>query len=153
MTESFLYMEDCQAGQVFSAGPVTVTAQEIIAYARQFDPQDFHTDAEKAKDTAFGELVASGWHTASLTMRLLVEAMPRMKGGMIGRRIETLDWPRPVRPDDRLSLETEILQVRATSHPARGLLRTKTTTRNQNGDPVLVMEALIFVPRRPAESA
>ena len=149
MRTAYLYMEDCIPGQKFNAGPITVASEEIIAYARQFDPQDFHTDAEKAKNTAFGELVASGWHTASLTMRLLVEAIPPMEGGMIGRRVESMDWPRPVRPGDTLRLETEILWKRPTSNPKRGILRTKNTTTNQNGEIVMTMEAVIFIPRKP----
>jgi len=150
MKAAYLYMEDCDAGQKFYAGPVTVTAQDIISYAKQFDPQDFHTDPEKAKHTAFGELVASGWHTASLTMRLLVDALPPMEGGMIGRRVESMDWPRPVRPGDTLRLETEILWKRTTSNPKRGILRTKSITTNQNGEAVMIMEAVIFIPRRGA---
>lgn len=146
--ENYLYMEDCSAGQSYTAGPIHVTAQAIVDYAKQFDPQDFHTDAEKAKHTSFGELVASGWHTASMTMRMLVDALPPMEGGMIGRRVESMDWPRPVKPGDTLTLHTEILWVRPTSNPARGILRTKSITSNQNGEPVMVMEAIIFVPRK-----
>ncbi|MBI3441374.1 MAG: MaoC family dehydratase [Proteobacteria bacterium] len=145
----FLYLEDLQIGQRFCAGPVLVTAEDIIAFAKQFDPQDFHIDPIKARDTAFGELVASGWHTGSLTMRLIEEATPKMKGGMIGRSIEKMGWPRPVRPGDRLSVEVEILEFRALdSRPERGTMRTKNTTFNQHREPVLEMEAVAFVPRR-----
>lgn len=146
----FIYMEDLRVGQVFTAGPVTVTEEEIIAFAEQYDPQDFHTDPEKARDSAFGELVASGWHTAALSMRLILEATPQMKGGMIGRSAEKLNWPRPVRPGDRLSLEIEILELRLSGNkPERGVMRTRNTTLNQEGKPVMTMETIVFVPRRP----
>lgn len=149
-TPTFLFMDDCQVGQTFAGGPVHVTAADIIAFARQFDPQPFHLDAEAAKDTAFGELVASGWHTAAMTMRMMMGSMPTMQGGMIGRRIETIDWPHPVRPGDTLTTRSEILHLRTTSNPARGLMRLRTETFNQNNDAVMKMEALIFVPRKPA---
>ncbi|HCS22134.1 MAG TPA: MaoC family dehydratase [Alphaproteobacteria bacterium] len=146
----FTFMEDMHEGQIFESGPVTVTAEDIIAFASKYDPQDFHLDAEKAKDTAFGELVASGWHTASLTMSLIVAAMPKMKGGMIGRTIESLTWLRPVRPGDSLSYRGEVIGIRASGGDAkRGILRTKNTTFNQNGEPVMEMTCVIFVPRRP----
>lgn len=147
-TQTFLFMDDCQVGQTFQGGPLLVTADDIIAFATQFDPQPFHLDVDAAKDTAFGELIASGWHTAAMTMRMMLDSLPPMPGGMIGRRIETIDWPRPVRPGDTLSTRSEILNLRTTSNPARGMMRLKTETLNQQDDVVMKMEALIFVPRR-----
>jgi acyl dehydratase len=148
--ETYIYLEDLSVGQKFSAGPLQVTQEDIIAFAKQYDPQDFHTDPVKAKDTVFGELVASGWHTASLTMRMIVDASPKMKGGMVGRAIEKLGWPRPVRPGDVLSLVVEILDLRTSDKsPERGLMRTKNTVTNQKDEPVLEMEEVVFVPRRP----
>ncbi|MBU6475237.1 MAG: MaoC family dehydratase [Alphaproteobacteria bacterium] len=145
----FITLEDLTAGQKFTAGPQKVTQEEIIAFARQFDPQDFHTDPVKAKDTVFGELVASGWHTAALAMRMIVEATPKMQGGMVGRAVENISWPRPVRPGDLLSLTVEITDLRPSEKsPARGLMRTKNTVTNQNGETVMEMEAVVFVPRR-----
>jgi len=144
----FSFMEDFNIGQTFTGGPVTVTADDMIAFATQFDPQDFHTDPEKAKNTAFGEHVASGWHTAALTMKMLVAAIPPMAGGMIGRTVENMTWPRPVRPGDTLTYEGEILDMRPTRNPARGLMRVKSTTRNQNGETVMEMTCLVFAPRR-----
>ena len=147
--EQYIYFEDLSLGQKFHAGPLHVTQEAIIAYAKQFDPQDFHTDPVKAKDTIFGELVASGWHTASLTMRMILEAGPTMKGGMVGRAIEKMGWPRPVRPGDELKLEIEVIDLRTSAKsPARGIMRTKNTVANQKGEPVLEMEVVIFVPRR-----
>jgi acyl dehydratase len=144
------YMEDLAVGQRFSSGPVDVTAEDIMAYAKKYDPQDFHTDISKAKNTVFGELIASGWHTASLTMRLIIEASPPMKGGMIGRSVERMSWLKPVKPGDKLYFEGEILDLRASnSNPERGIMRVKNTTFNQNREPVLEMETVVFVPRRP----
>ncbi|HRI76139.1 MAG TPA: MaoC family dehydratase [Alphaproteobacteria bacterium] len=146
----FTFMEDMHEGQIFESGPLPVTAEDIIAFASKYDPQDFHLDAEKAKDTAFGELVASGWHTAAITMSLIVAAMPKMKGGMIGRTIENMTWLRPVRPGDSLSYRGEVIGIRASGGDAkRGILRTKNTTFNQNGEAVMEMTCVIFVPRRP----
>ncbi len=148
MTEKFYYMDDFKAGDKFTSGPITVSAEDIIAYAKQFDPQDFHIHPEKAADTALGGHAASGWHTASLTMRMILDATPPMKGGMVGRQVENMSWPRPVRPGDTLRLELEILNIRTSSNPTRGVMRTKNTTYNQNNEPVLEMETIILVPRR-----
>lgn len=146
--DDYSFMEDFSLGQTFHGGPVTVSAEDIIAFAEQFDPQDFHTNPDKAKDTAFGEHVASGWHTAALTMKMLVAAMPPMAGGMIGRTVENMTWTQPVRPGDTLTYEGEILDMRPTRNPARGLMRVKSTTRNQHGDAVMEMTCLVFAPRR-----
>jgi acyl dehydratase len=145
----YLYYEDLHVGQKFTAGPISATQEEIIAFAKQYDPQDFHTDPVKAKDTIFGGLVASGWHTSALTMRMLVDAVPKMKGGMIGRAVEKISWPRPVRAGDVLTLEVEVLDLRASDKsPDRGWMRTKSIVSNQMHEPVMEMEAVIFVPRR-----
>jgi acyl dehydratase len=147
--QNFIYMEDLTVGQKFTAGSVLVSEEEIIAFARQYDPQDFHTDPIKAKDTLFGTLVASGWHTAALSMRLILEASPKMKGGMIGRSAEKINWPRPVLPGDRLSIEVEVIDLRTSnSTPDRGVMRTRNTTFNQKGEPVMTMETVVFVPRK-----
>jgi acyl dehydratase len=147
--DGYTYMEDCRIGQTFISGPITVTTEDIIAYARQYDPQPFHTDPDKAKETSFGGLVASGWQTASITMRLVIEAAPKMKGGMIGRSVLSMSWPLPVRPGDQLFYEGEILEMRpSASTPGRGILKLKNTTRNQNGESVMEMESIVFVPSR-----
>jgi acyl dehydratase len=147
--KTFITLEDLSVGQKFTAGPLPVTEEAIIAFAEQYDPQDFHTDPLKARDTVFGEMVASGWHTAALTMRLILEAVPPMKGGMIGRSVEKMNWPRPVRPGDNLSIEAEVLDLRLSNNtPERGIMRTKTTAFNQRGETVMTMETIIFVPRK-----
>jgi acyl dehydratase len=151
MTEkdSYLYLEDLKPGQTFKAGPVTMTQDEIIEFARKYDPQAFHTDPIKAKDSIFGELIASGWHTAALTMRMITEATPKMKGGMVGRSVEKMGWPRVVRPGDTLALTIEVLETWPTkSNPSRGMMRTRNVVRNQKDEIVMEMETVIFVPRR-----
>lgn len=144
------YMEDLRLGQTFASTQETlVTPEMIVAFAQQYDPQPFHTDPVAAKDTLFGTLVASGWHTAALTMRMMVENMPQMKGGLVGRQVEKISWPRPVYPGDKLSYLAEVIDMRASvSNPQRGVIRTKNTTFNQKGEVVMEMETVIFVPRR-----
>ena len=145
-----LYLEDFAVGQVYTAGPVRVSADDIKAYARQFDPQPFHTDEESAYSTFFRGLVASGWHTASLTMSLVVQALP-IAGGVIGGGVDELRWPKPLRPGDELRLEGEIVEVRPSkSKPGQGLVRVRTTTLNRAGEAVQTMIANLIVPRRPA---
>lgn len=144
-------MEDLHIGQKFTAGPVRVTAEEIVAFAQKFDPQDFHLDPVKAKATLFGEQVASGWHTASLTMRMIVDITTGMKGGLVGRTVEKINWPRPVRPNDVLTLEVEIIELRDSAKmPSHGMMRTKNITYNQDRKPVMEMETVVFVPKRTA---
>jgi acyl dehydratase len=150
---SRLYLEDFAVGQVYEAGPIPVSAGAIKAYARLFDPQPFHTDEELARSTFFQGLVASGWHTASLTMSLVVQALP-IAGGVIGGGVDELRWPKPLRPGDELRLEGEIVEVRPSrTKPNQGLVRVRTTTLNQEGQAVQTMIANLVVPRRPMERA
>jgi acyl dehydratase len=145
------YLEDLAVGQVFGSGSLTVTAEEITAFATQYDPQPFHLDDEAARRTMFGGLAASGWHTAALTMRLLVGGEFRPAGGIIGGGMDELRWPRPLRPGDTLRLETEVMEVRPSrSRPQQGLVKARTTTFNQHDEPVQVIVANLIVPRRPA---
>lgn len=144
-----LYLEDFAAGQVFRSGSLTVTAEDIKAYAAQFDPQPFHLDESAAKASLFGGLAASGWHTASLTMRLLVDGGAPIAGGIIGAGTDELRWLRPVRPGDRLRVESEVLEVAPSrSRPEQGRMRLRSTTLNQNDQPVMVFIANLIVPRR-----
>ena len=141
-----LHWEDFAVGHVAEYGPRGVTAAEIKAFAAEFDPQPFHLDEDSARGSFFGGLAASGWHTAALTMRLLVESGFRPAGGIIGSRADELKWPRPVRPGDELHVEAEVLEVRASnSRPGQGFVKCRTTTLNQNGEPVqiLVMNLLV----------
>jgi acyl dehydratase len=148
------YFEDFAVGQTFGSGRRRIEAERIKSFAAEFDPQPFHLDDEAARATMFRGLAASGWHTAALTMRLLVESELRPAGGIIGGRIEELHWPRPVRPGDELRVESEVLEVRpSNSRPDQGLIKVRTTTLNQNGEPVQIFIANLFVPRRPPEAS
>ncbi len=146
-----LYLEDLTPGRRFTAGPVTVTEEEIIAFARRYDPQPVHTDPEAAAThPLFRGLAASGWHTAALTMPMVVEAVGHIAGGIIGGGGD-LQWPRPVRPGDSLSLEIEVLEsAPSRSRPDRGSALVRNRTLNQDGEEVQVFTVRIVVPRRPA---
>jgi acyl dehydratase len=150
MTEH--YLEDFAVGQTFGSGRVRVEAERIKSFAAEFDPQPFHLDEETAKPTIFGGLAASGWHTAALTMRLLVEGDLKPAGGIVGAGFDEFRWPRPVRPGDELHLESEVLEVRPSkSRPDQGLIKVKTTTFNQKGEPVQVQVGNLVVLRRTAD--
>lgn len=145
------YLEDFAVGHVFGSARVTVDKERIKTFAAEFDPQPFHQDEEAARRSFFGGLAASGWHTAALTMRLLVESEFRPAGGVIGAGFDELRWPLPVRPGDQLQVESEVLAVRPSkSRPHLGLVKVRITTTNQHGDAVQVFVANIVVPRRPA---
>jgi acyl dehydratase len=147
------YFEDFAVGQTFGSGRIRVEADRIKSFAAEFDPQPFHLDEEAALQTIFGGLAASGWHTAALTMRLLVDSGLDPAGGIVGAGFDELRWPRPVRPGDELRLESEVLEVRSSkSRPAQGWVKLRTTTMNQNGEPVQILVANLVVPRRPAPS-
>jgi acyl dehydratase len=150
---SVRYLEDFAPGQKFGSGRLRVERERIKSFGAEFDPQPFHVDEGTARDSFFKGLAASGWHTAAMTMRLLVEGELKPAGGIIGAGFDELRWPRPVRPGDELRVESEILEVRAsTSRPDQGLIKVKTTTLNQNGDAVQVFVGNLIVPRRPASS-
>ena len=146
--QRLLYLDDFKPGQAFASQSVAVDAASIKAYAAQFDPQPFHLDETAASKTFFKGLVASGWHTASLTMRLLAEGGLPIAGGVIGAGVEDIRWPRAVRPGDTLRLEIEVLDVRPSkSRPEQGLVKARITTLNQNDEPVQAMTANLVVPR------
>ena len=145
--ETALYLEDLQVGQRFVSGTHQIDEGQIRAFAGQFDPQPFHLDAEAANGTFFGDLVASGWHTAAITMRLLVESGLPIAGGIIGAGGE-IAWPNPTRPGDVLQVESEVLELRPSrSRPDRGIATVRSETRNQRGDTVQVLVARLVVPR------
>jgi acyl dehydratase len=142
------YLEDMQVGQRFRTASYRIEEEQIIAFARQFDPQPFHLGAASAKGTFFGKLVASGWHTAAITMRLLVESGLPIAGGVIGAGAE-ITWPKPTRPGDTLHVESEIIEINPSrSRPDRGLVTLRNETRNQNGEVVQLQTARLVVPRR-----
>jgi acyl dehydratase len=147
------YLEDFAAGQVFKTGKHRVDKEQIFMFARQFDPQPFHTDEEAARKSPFQGLAASGWHTAAMTMRLMVDGEFKPAGGILGVGFDDLSWPRPVRADDELHAHSEILEVRPSkSKPDRGTVRVRTTTFNQNGEPVMIFTGNLLVPKRPASA-
>jgi acyl dehydratase len=143
-----LYLDDLGVGQRFSSGTHLVDAEEIKAFAAQFDPQPFHLDDAAAQGTLFGGLAASGWHTAAITMRLLVETGLPLMGGIIGAGGE-VSWPRPTRPGDLLRVVSEIEDVTPSrSRPDRGMVRVRSETRNQRDEVVQVLVSKLVVPRR-----
>jgi len=144
------YLEDFLVGQTFTSGSITLTSEQIKTFASQFDPQPFHLDETAATASFFGGLVASGWHTAALTMRLLVDSELKIAGGLIGVAADELKWPRPVRPGDTLHAVSEVLEVRPSkSRPDQGMVKVRTQTFNQGDQPVLILVANLVVPRRP----
>lgn len=144
---AILYFDDLRVGQRFVSGEHRLDEQQIRAFGAQFDPQPFHLDAEAAKQTFFEGLAASGWHTAALTMRLLVGSV-HIAGGLIGARAE-VNWPRPTRPGAVLHLETEIVELRPSrSRPDRGLATIRSETRDASGEVLQVLVATLVVPRR-----
>lgn len=145
-----LYLDDLQVGQRFMSSTYAMSADEIMAFAAQFDPQPFHLDDEAAKSTFFAGLAASGWHTAAVTMRLLVDSGAPVAGGVIGAGAE-IRWPQPTRPGDVLQVESEVLEVTPSrSRPGRGMVTLRSETRNQRGEILQILTSKLVVPRRPA---
>ncbi|CAL92808.1 MaoC family dehydratase [Azoarcus olearius] len=144
-----LYLDDLQVGLRFGSGTHPIDAQQITAFADSFDPQPFHLDHEAAQDSLFGGLAASGWHTAAITMRLLVEGGLPIAGGIIGAGAE-VTWPRPTRPGDVLQVDSEVLEITPSrSKPDRGIVTLRSETRNQRGEILQVLTSRLVVPRRP----
>jgi acyl dehydratase len=142
------YFEELQVGQRFETGSHLIDEQQIIDFAAQFDPQPFHLDPAAAQETVFGGLAASGWHTAAITMRLMVKSGLAIAGGLVGAAAE-IAWPNPTRPGAILKVESEILELRASrSRTDRGVATIKSQTRNQHGETLQVLVAKIIVPRR-----
>jgi acyl dehydratase len=145
-----VYLDDLAAGQTFVSSTVEITTEEIKEFARHYDPQPFHLDEAAAAASLFGGLAASGWHTASITMRLIVTGGPAFAGGVVGAGGE-VNWPRPTRPGDRLTVHGEIVSVTPSrSKPDRGIVEVHCETRNQRGEIVQNLTARLMVPRRPA---
>jgi acyl dehydratase len=145
------YLEDLHVGDRFESGSYEVTERAIMEFAREFDPQPFHLDRGAAEKSVFRGLVASGWHTAAITMRLLVTSGLNLAGGAIGLGVDELRFPLPVRPGDVLRLELEIVDVRESrSKPDRGTARIRYATRNQKDEVVFTQPATVLVPKRGA---
>lgn len=147
------YLEDFEPGQRFASDSLLVEAARIKSFATEFDPQPFHLDEDSARDSFFKGLAASGWHTAAMTMRLLVASELKPAGGIIGAGFDEMRWPRPVRPGDELHVESEVLEVRPSkSRTDQGVIKVRTTTLNQNGEPVQIFVGNLIVLRRPVSS-
>ena len=144
------YLEDFSPGQTYGGSSrARVEPERIKSFAAEFDPQTFHLDEDAARASLFQGLAASGWHTAALTMRLLVASDLKPAGGIVGAGFDELRWPLPVRPGDELRVESEILEVRPLKSRAdRGIVKVKTTTLNQRGEAVQVSVGNLFVPRK-----
>ncbi|MCC6179044.1 MAG: MaoC family dehydratase [Chloroflexi bacterium] len=143
------YFEDFEPGQVFDLGSVALSAEEIVAFARQYDPQSFHTDPEAAEDSPYGGLIASGWHTAVLYMRLLVDGLFRDTAGMGSPGLDELRWLKPVRPGDTLTGRCTVLdRTPSRSKPDRGIVRFRAEMANQAGEVVLRFTGIAIVGRR-----
>jgi acyl dehydratase len=147
------YLEDFEVGQKFGSSTLEVSEDAIKSFAAEFDPQPFHLDDAAARASIFGGLAASGWHTAALTMRLLVGSDVKPAGGIVGAGFDEFRWPRPVRPGDALRIEAEVLEVRPSrSRPEQGMIKLRTTTLNQRNEPVQISVGNLVVPRRPAQA-
>jgi acyl dehydratase len=146
-----LYLEDLQAGARFRSAEYEMTEEKIVAFAREYDPQPFHLQHAAAKASVFGRIAASGWHTAAVTMRLLVTSGLPFANGLIGLGGE-VGWPRPTYPGDVLHVESEIVDIRPSrSKPQQGIVTVKSTTWNQRSEEVQTLTAKILAFRRPIE--
>ncbi len=145
------YFEDFAPGQVLELGSRTISRESMLAFAREFDPQPFHVDEEAAKRSIYGGLLASGWHTCSLWMRILCDGLLTDTASLGSPGIDELRWLKPVRPGDTLSVRMTVLEAIASrSKPDRGLIRSLTEMRNQHGEVVLTARGLSLFGRRPA---
>jgi acyl dehydratase len=144
-----LYLEDLRVGKRFTSDTHAVDESQIRAFATEFDPQPFHLDDKAARASLFAGLAASGWHTAAITMRLLVSGGLPLAGGIVGAGGE-INWPKPTRPGDVLRVESEILEIRPSrSRPDRGMVTVRSDTRNQQDEVVQTLVARLVVPCRP----
>lgn len=145
------YFEDFAPGQVLELGSRTISRESMLAFAREFDPQPFHVDEEAAKRSIYGGLLASGWHTCSLWMRILCDGLLADTASLGSPGIDELRWLKPVRPGDTLSVRMTVLEtIPSRSKPDRGLIRSLTEMRNQRGEVVLTARGLSLLGRRPA---
>ena len=147
------YFDDLKVGDRFKSEPLSVTEKAVIEFAHKFDPQMFHLSRSRAERSIFKGLIASGWHTAAMSMRLFVQTL-NFTVGAIGLGVDELRWPNVVRPRDVLTVETEILELRPSrSRPGHGIIRLRNVTTNQRGEVVQTMLASAMVPRRAASSS
>lgn len=149
-----LYFEDFPVGEIVEYGDRLVTEAEIVAFARQFDPQTFHLDAEAAKDSQIGGLIASGWHTASLLMRMNCDEFLLRSASQGAPGVEEVRWVKPVRPGERLHVRRTTLSARVSkSRPDLGVVEFQFEVLNADGDVMMLQKNACFIGRRPAEAA
>jgi acyl dehydratase len=150
MSQETLFFDDLKVGDTFTTGTYELSTADIKRFAAEFDPQPFHLDDEAARDTMFGGLAASGWHTAAITMRLLVTGGPKLANGVLGAGGE-IEWKTPTRPGDVLHVESEVVElIPSRSRTDRGVLVLRSRTINQHGAVVQSLSAKLIVARRPA---
>jgi len=148
MSRKPLYFDDLKVGDTFQTATHALDTEQIKAFAQQFDPQPFHLDEFAARDSMFGGLAASGWHTMAITMRLMVDSGLPLAGGILGAGGE-INWPKPTRPGDVLHVVSVVEEVTPSrSRPERGMVRVRSETRNQRDEVVQVLIAKLIVPRR-----
>jgi acyl dehydratase len=145
------YWEDIKAGDVVELGSRTMDKERMLSFAREFDPQPFHTDEKAAAASIWGGLIASGWHTGSVLMRIFYEGFLKDAAGLGSPGIDELRWLKPVRPGDTLSARLTVLEATASrSKPDRGIIRSLMEVRNQHGEVVMTTTGVNFFSRRPA---
>lgn len=143
-----LFLDDLRVGQRFTSASHVLDTEQVKRFASEFDPQPFHLDENAATKSLFGGLAASGWHTAAVTMRLLVGGGAPFAGGVIGAGAE-ISWPKPTRPGDELHVVSEVTEITPSrSKPDRGIVALRSETRNQHGDVVQVLTSKLVVPRQ-----
>ena len=147
------YFEDFHIGDTYDLGTISATQEEIIAFAQQFDPQPFHTDPQLAKNSAFGTLVASGWHTTSLFMRLLVDNLLNDTISLGSPGVDEVRWQRPVHPNEKLQARFTVLDAKTSrSRPTMGIVRSHCDLLNPAGEVVMSLDGTHFLGRKPDAS-
>ena len=144
------WFDDLKVGMRFKSEKLTVSKEDILRFAAEFDPQPFHLDEAAAEQTILNGLAASGWHTAAIAMRLAITARPFGPHPLFGAGVDELRWLKPVRPGDTLHLEGEVVELRPSRTKPQGIARVKWTAYNQNGEAVYTFNPLAIVPTRPA---
>jgi acyl dehydratase len=151
LSDKPIFFEDFVAGQRLDYGSRSVSQDDIVRFAREFDPQPFHTDPVAAETSIYGGLIASGWHTCAIMMRILCDGVIGAAASLGSPGIDELRWLKPVRPGDTLSVYGTVLEVRPSkSKPDRGVVVSKTEVLNQAGDIVLTLRAINMYRKRPA---
>ena len=149
MNPTIEWFDDLKLGMRFKSGEVTVSKEDILRFASEFDPQPFHLDEEAAQGTMLGGLAASGWHTAAISMKLAITVRPFGPHPLLGAGVDDLRWMKPVRPGDTLHLEGEVVELVPSKTKPQGIVRIKWTACNQNGEAVYTFNPIAIVPRRP----